>query len=98
MRRKLIKILLAILVILLILFGLFGAWTWYQMNVGQSLVTGDFQMGDALGGFVIPQTAVLYGFLAGFFLLVTVVSIWITYRLVMFPPDFDENRPKTNDQ
>lgn len=60
------------------------------MNINQSLETGNVQTGTALGGLVIPQTAVLYGILAGFFLLLTSVSIWITYRLVMFPPDDEE--------
>jgi len=59
------------------------------MNIVQSLEIGDVQVGGVLGGLVIPQTAVLYGVLAGFFLLLTIVSIWITYRLVMFPPDYD---------
>lgn len=86
MRRKTIKFLLVLLLVLLALFGVFGIWTWYQMNVGYSLQTGDVQMGTALGGLVIPQTAVLYGVLAGVFLLITVASIWITYRLI-FSPD-----------
>ena len=90
MRRKLIKLLLILLLILLVLFGAFGAWTWYQMNINQSLETGNVQTGMALGGLVIPQTAVLYGILASFFLLLTGVSIWVTYRLVMFPPDDEE--------
>lgn len=90
MRRKTIIILLVLLLILLLLSGLFAAWTWYQMEIGSSLQAGDGQLGNALGGLVIPQTAVLYGALAGFFLLLTIVSIWITYRLVMFPPENDE--------
>jgi len=88
MRRKTIIILLILLLCLLLLAGIFAAWTWYQMNIDQSLEMGAVQIGGVLGGLVIPQTAVLYGVLAGFFLLLTIVSIWITYRLVMFPPDF----------
>ncbi|MBE2220006.1 MAG: hypothetical protein IAF02_00615 [Anaerolineae bacterium] len=90
MRRKLIKLLLISLLIFLILFGAFGAWTWYQMNINQSLATGTVQTSAALGGLVIPQTAVLYGILTGFFLLLTGVSIWVTYRLIMFLPLSDE--------
>lgn len=90
MRRKSIKILFFLLIMLLALCGLFAAWTWYQMQIGHSLQTGAAQTGTALGGLVIPQTAVLYGALAGFFLLLTILSIWITYRLVMFPPENDE--------
>ena len=87
MRRKTIKLLLVLLLVLLALFGVFGAWTWYQMNVGRSLQMGDVQTSSALGGLVIPQTAVLYGVLAGFFLLLTVVSIRTTYRLITYPSD-----------
>jgi TRAP-type C4-dicarboxylate transport system permease small subunit len=90
MRRKLLKLLIILVLILLVFFGVFGAWTWYQMNISQSLAAGDVQPGTALGGLVIPQTAVLYGLLAGFFLLLTVVSIWFTYHLVMVPPENDE--------
>ncbi len=90
MRRKVIKLLLVLLLVLLALFALFAAWTWYQMRMSQSLQTGAVQTGLALGGLVIPQTAVLYGVLAGFFLLLTIVSIWFTYRLVMFPPEDEE--------
>lgn len=90
MRRKSIKILLVLLIILLALSGLFAAWTWYQVQIGSSLQTGGVQVDNVLGGVVIPQTAVLYGALAAFFLLLTILSIWITYKLVMFPPDFDE--------
>ena len=90
MRRKSIKILLVLLIILLALCGLFAAWTWYQMKIGHSLQTGDVQMGGALGGLVIPQTAVLYAILASSFLLLTIASIWITYGLVMFSPDDEE--------
>jgi hypothetical protein len=87
MRRKIILILLIVLFFLLALFGLFAVWTWYQMQIVQSLQTGAAQTGSALGGLVIPQTAVLYALLAGSFLLLTIASIWITYRLVMFSPD-----------
>jgi hypothetical protein len=90
MKRKLIILILVLLLILLAFFGVFAAWTWYQMNISQSLATGDVQPGTALGGLVIPQTAVLYGLLAGFFLLLTGASIWFTYRLVMVPPENDE--------
>lgn len=86
-KRKLLKILLALLLVVLTLFGVFGAWTWYQVSIGQSLAAGQAQMGEALGGLLIPQTAVLYGFLAGVFLLITIVCIWITYRLVMMPAE-----------
>ena len=79
-----------VLLFLLALGGLFAAWTWYQVQIGSSLQTGSVQVDNVFGGVVIPQTAVLYGALAGFFLLLTIVSIWITYKLVMFPPDFDE--------
>lgn len=78
---------MVLLLILLLLFGLFAVWTWYQMEIGLLLQTGDVQMGNALGGLVIPQTAVLYAILAGSFLLLTIVSIWITYKLIMFPPE-----------
>ncbi|MCZ7669086.1 MAG: hypothetical protein M5U34_18775 [Chloroflexi bacterium] len=85
MIRKLLKILLWLLLVFLMVTGLFAAWTWYQVNIGHSLAAGQAQTGEALGGLVIPQTAVFYAFLAGFFLLITIVSIWITYRLVMLP-------------
>lgn len=90
MRRKVIKLLLVLLLILLALFALFAVWTWYQMRVGQSLHMGVVWQGMAVGGLVIPQTAVLYAVLAGFFLLITIVSVWFTYRLVMFPPEDEE--------
>ena len=90
MRRKLIKILLILLLLLLVFFGLFSAWTWYQTIVGQALQTGEVQPGLVLGGLVVAETAVLYGVLAGFFLLVAVVSIWVIYRLVMFPPEEED--------
>jgi hypothetical protein len=92
MRRKFIKYLLVLLFIILALFAAFAVWTWYQMHVTQSLHVGAVQPGLALGGLMIPQTAVLYGVLAGFFLLLTIVSIWFTYRLVMFPPQDEENK------
>lgn len=75
---------------LLALGVFFAAWTWYQMQISHSLQTGVAQTGTALGGLVIPQTAVLYGALAGSFLLLTIASIWITYRLVMFPPENED--------
>lgn len=87
MRRKLVILILVLLGMLLLLFGLFAAWTWYQVRLAQSLQTGNAHVGSALGGLVIPQTAVLYGLLAAGFLLLTIVLIWIIYRLVMFPPD-----------
>jgi hypothetical protein len=90
MRRKLIKILLFLLLLLLVFFGLFSAWAWYQTVVGQALQAGEAQAGLVLGGLVVAETAVLYGVLAGFFLLVAIVSIWVIYRLVMFPPE-EEN-------
>ena len=90
MRRKIILILLVVLLFLLVLFGLFAAWTWYQMQIGHSLQTGAAQTGGVLGGLVIPQTAVIYGILASSFMLLTIASIWITYRLVMFSPDDEE--------
>lgn len=96
MRQKVIKIALVLLLVLIIGVAIFGLWTWYQMNLAESLSAGDVQMGDALGGLVIPETAVIYGVLAGSFLLLTIVSIWVTYRLVMFPPDYEEEMPTTN--
>lgn len=98
MRQKLLKIFLVILLVLMIGVVIFGLWTWYQMTLAQSLSAGNVQMGDALGGLVIPETAVLYGVLAGSFLLLTLVSIWVTYRLVMFPPDYDEETPTANNE
>ncbi len=91
MRRKLIKIASIVLMLLMFLLALLAAWTWYQMRVGQSLAAGQVQMGDALGGLVIPETAVLYGFLSVFFLSLTILSIWLTYRLIMFLPKEDED-------
>ena len=87
MRRTFLKILLVLLLLLLILGGIYAGWTWYQMRIGQSLLGGEAQAGGALGGLIIPQTAVLYGVLAGFFLLLTIASIWLTYRFLMFPSE-----------
>ncbi len=86
MRRRIIKIALGALLFLLFLLGLLGAWTWYQMQVDRSLANGQAQMGDALGGLIIPETAVLYGCLSLFFLVVALVSMRVTYRLVMVSP------------
>ena len=88
---------LVLLGMLLLLFGLFGAWTWYQVRLAQSLQTGNAHVGSALGGLVIPQTAVLYGLLAAGFLLLTILLIWTTYRLVMFPPE-DEGTEMTAEE
>jgi hypothetical protein len=42
---------------------------------------------DALTGqLIFPQTALFYGLLAGFFLLLSLVLIWVVYRLVSLEP------------
>ena len=82
MRRKIIKVLLALVALLLTFFGLYGLWVRVQLGLGQSLQEGLVQA-DALNGrLIFPQTALVYGLLAGFFLLLTLVLIGVVYRLV----------------
>jgi hypothetical protein len=91
MRRKFLKILLVLLLLFIIFGGVYTIWAWYQMHIGQSLQVGEAQAGSTLGGLIIPQTAVLYGGLAGFFLLSAIVSIWLTYRFLMFPAETSQD-------
>ena len=82
MRRKIIKVLLPLVALLLAFFGLYGLWVRVQLGLGQSLQEG-LVRADALNGrLIFPQTALVYGLLAGFFLLLTLVLIGVVYRLV----------------
>ena len=84
MRRKLIKILAAVLALLLAFFGLYGLWVGLQMSLSAALQSGAAQVEVVNGRFLLPQTAVFYGLVAGFFLLLSLVLIGATYRLVAY--------------
>ena len=88
MRRKLIKILAAALALLLAFFGLYGLWVRLQMSLSAWLQSGAAQAEGLNGRFLLPQTAVFYCFLAGFFVLLSLALIGVTYRLVAYsgPP------------
>lgn len=99
MRRKLSKILAAALALLLAFFGLYGLWVRLQMSLSAWLRSGAAQAEVLHGRFLLPQTAVFYGFLAAFFLLLSLVLIGVTYRLVAYsgqpiPPAEQSPPPK----
>lgn len=101
MRRKLIKILAAVLALLLAFFGLYGLWVGLQMSLSAALQSGAAQVEVVNGRFLLPQTAVFYGLVAGFFLLLSLVLIGATYRLVAYsgrriPPPNNRRRQKGN--
>jgi len=88
-RRKLIKILLGLIGLLLFLFGLYGLWVWVQTNLSAALQSGALRASD-LGRSLLPPLPLVYGLLAGLFILVTIILIWVIYRLVAaddIPPD-----------
>lgn len=85
MRRKLIKILLGMIGVLLLLFALYGLWVWLQMRLMASLVSGSVQVQNL--HLILPQSPLVYGLLAGVFLLLTAVFVWIAYRLVAVGAD-----------
>jgi hypothetical protein len=86
MRRKIIKSLLVVLVMFLALFGLYGLWVRAQLQMSQSLQGGIVRTDALTGQLIFPQTALFYGLLAGFFLLLSLVLIWVVYRLVSLEP------------
>lgn len=85
MRRKLIKILLGLIGLLLFFFALYGLWVWAQMRLTASLQSG--LAGSEAFRLILPQSALFYGVLAGLFILLTVVLIWVIYRLVAVEPE-----------
>lgn len=87
MRHKLIKILLGLIGVLLLLFGLYGLWVWMQMGLAVTLQSGAAQVDTLTRRLIFPQTPLFYGALASFFLLLTILLIWIIYRLVSIKAD-----------
>lgn len=87
MRRKLIKILLGLIGGLLLLFALYGLWIRMQMGLTASLQSGIAQVDTLTRRLIFPQTPLFYGALAGFFLLLTILLIWVIYRLVATEAD-----------
>jgi len=85
MRRKLIKVLLGVIGLLLFFFALYGLWVWAQVRLTASLQSGT--AGSEAFWSILPQSALFYGVLAGFFILLTVVLIWTIYRLVTVAPE-----------